>query len=270
MYEMLSKTEIKLSKEFIENGYIIKDILDKSSLELMTDFIFKNSIQKLKINTDISQKISFFNTVHHKLSAADLNEFRLFIISAINENKEFRNLYYKISKEYLEVLVGNELSMQKRLNLSIQMPHDNSSLLPIHADTWSGDSPFEIVVWLPLVDCFKTKTMFILPPKYASILEDEFFSNTVSSSDSIFQKIKDKLIWLKVNYGQVLIFNQNLPHGNVVNDEDETRWSMNCRFKGVFTPYNDKKIGEFFEPITLRAMSKLGLDYNLPKINKND
>ena len=138
------------------------------------------------------------------------------------------------------------------------------SSLPTKTSKYS----FEIVVWLPLVDCYNTKTMFILPPKYASILEDEFFSNLVSSSDSIFQKIKDKLVWLKVNYGQVLIFNQNLPHGNVVNDEDETRWSMNCRFKGVFTPYNDKKIGEFFEPITLRAMSKLGLDYKLPKINK--
>ena len=45
---------------------------------------------------------------------------------------------------------------------------------------------------------------------------------------------------------------------------------MNCRFKGVFTPYNDKKIGEFFEPITLRAMSKLGLDYKLPKIYITD
>ena len=35
-----------------------------------------------------------------------------------------------------------------------------------------------------------------------------------------------------------------------------------------FTPYNDKKIGEFYEPITLRICSKLGLEYNLPKLDK--
>ena len=64
---------------------------------------------------------------------------------------------------------------------------------------------------------------------------------------------------------EVLVFNQALPHGNRVNVEPETRWSMNCRFKGVFTPYGDKKIGEFFEPITLRAASRLGMDYQLPK-----
>ena len=50
------------------------------------------------------------------------------------------------------------------------------------------------------------------------------------------------------------------------NDEKETRWSMNCRFKSVFSPYGDKKIGEFFGPITLRAASELGVKYNLPKI----
>jgi hypothetical protein len=41
---------------------------------------------------------------------------------------------------------------------------------------------------------------------------------------------------------------------------------MNCRFKSVFTPYGDKKLGEFFEPVTLRAASKMGMDYKLPEI----
>ena len=59
--------------------------------------------------------------------------------------------------------------------------------------------------------------------------------------------------------------NQQLPHGNVVNNEKETRWSLNCRFKGIFSPYADKRIGEFYEPITLRPMSELGFGYKLPK-----
>ena len=51
-----------------------------------------------------------------------------------------------------------------------------------------------------------------------------------------------------------------------MNREKETRWSMNIRFKGLFTPYGDKKLGEFFEPITLRTISELGLKYKLPKM----
>ena len=155
--------------------------------------------------------------------------------------------------------------MQSRINLSIQLPKDDSSLLPIHADTWSGVSPFETVIWLPLVDCYKTKSMYILPPKKNEILNKLFLDKKIKKSDDIFEKIKKDLIWLEVKYGQVLIFDQSLPHGNRINKETETRWTMNCRFKSIFTPYADKKIGEFYEPITLKAASKRGIAYKLPK-----
>ena len=164
-------------------------------------------------------------------------------------------------KSYLSILVGNELSMQIKVNLSIQLPGDNSSLLPVHADTWSGDSPFEIVVWTPLVDCYKTKSMFLLPPSKTKRLSKNFKKFVDKNSEDLFKSIKNEVVWLNLKYGQILIFNQNLPHGNRINKEQETRWSMNCRFKGVFTPYGDKKIGEFFEPITLRAASRIGMEY---------
>ena len=87
------------------------------------------------------------------------------------------------------------------------------------------------------------------------------------SSEQIYKKLKKYLIWLDIKFGEALIFNQILPHGNVVNLENETRWSMNCRFKGIYTPYGDKKIGEFFDPVTLKPISKLAIKYKLPKIN---
>ena len=40
---------------------------------------------------------------------------------------------------------------------------------------------------------------------------------------------------------------------------------MNCRFKSLMSPYSDKRLGEFFEPITMRAATKFGLDYKFPK-----
>ena len=96
------------------------------------------------------------------------------------------------------------------------MPKDSSSLLPLHADTWSGVSPFEIVVWLPLVDCFKTKTMYILPANKIKKYEGKLIGKKIHSSEQIFNLIKKDLVWLKVNYGEILIFDQSLPHGNVV------------------------------------------------------
>ena len=55
------------------------------------------------------------------------------------------------------------VGLQKKVNLSIQLPKDDSSLLPVHSDVWQGDSPYELVLWIPLVNCAKTKSMYILP-----------------------------------------------------------------------------------------------------------
>ena len=260
MTSFLTREEIVISEEFEKKGYIIRNVIDKKSLKKIKSFF----ITEIRKYTDIKKKIDddlLLNDFHKFIKKENLNTIRLKLISAMQRNKNLRKLYYMISKDFLNTLVGNELSMQQRVNLSIQMPNDRSSLLPVHSDVWSGDSPFEIVVWIPLVDCYKTKTMYILPPKK----NNKIVLKKQKNSKKIFKHIKKDLVWPKVKYGEVLIFNQMLAHGNVVNKENETRWSMNCRFKGIFTPYGDKKLGEFFEPITLRKASQIALNFKPKK-----
>ena len=253
--DFLSKDEKNLGKEFIDQGYIIRPVANKDALD---------KIQKFATDKLSKKGNDSLDKTHENISIEELNTFRLDVIKEINEQPWMREAYYQIAKPYLDVLVGNELAMQLRVNLSIQMPGDESSLLPIHADTWSGDSPYEVVVWVPLVDCYDTKSMYFLPPKIAKSLSNNFKVHAQGNSDQLFRTIRDDVEWMKVDYGEVLVFNQIYPHGNVVNEEDETRWSMNCRFKSLFSPYKDKKIGEFFEPITMRPVTKIAMDYNLP------
>ena len=264
----LNKKEKNFSNEYEKKGYLLKDVDNIDSLAKIRK-IFVQSIKKnIKAKFNFQKDEDILNLIHKTIKSSELNDFRMKVINEINKNKEVRKLYYEVARKYLDILVGNELSMQLRINLSIQLPNDKSSLLPLHSDVWSGDSPYEIVVWLPLVNCYKTKTMYILPPSKYKKLKKIFLNKNVSSSEKIFKKIKKDLKWIEIKYGQVLLFNQCLPHGNIVNQEKETRWSLNCRFKGVFTPYNDKKIGEFFEPITLRKISVDGMKYELPKIDE--
>ena len=253
--DFLSKNEKILEKEFTNQGFIIREAASKDAL---------NKIQNFAIDILSKRGGSSLDSTHEIIDTNELNNFRLEVINKINAQPWLREAYYQVAKPYLDLLVGNELAMQSRVNLSIQLPEDDSSLLPIHADTWSGDSPFEVVVWLPLVDCFNTKSMFLLPPKAADSLSNNFKLHAQGDSEELFNSIKDEVNWIKINYGEVLIFNQAYPHGNRINQENETRWSMNCRFKGLFTPYSDKKIGEFFEPITLRPVSKIAMNYKLP------
>lgn len=260
----LTEAEKKLGDEFESKGYIIRPVADQSAFESIESTISRCISDQIKC--PLGENIEWLNNTHKKIKIENLNDFRLKIIQGINSEANFRRWYFLTARPYLDVLVGNELAMQMKVNLSIQLPQDASSLLPVHADTWSGDSPFEVVVWLPLVDCYKTKTMFLLPPKKAKILSEKFADKANGNSESLFKSIENDVEWITIKRGEVMIFNQTLPHGNRINLERETRWSMNCRFKGVFTPYADKKIGEFFEPVTLRRVSETSMAYSLPNL----
>lgn len=261
----LSQSEQQLSEEYLRNGYVIKPVADFEALNWMRDQFVRLVGDALGENFSLVPDF-ILNHIHEKVPVQELNTFRLNIIRGFNAVDGFREMYFRVARPYLEVLVGNELAMQLRVNLSIQFPNDDSSLLPVHADTWSGDSPYEVVVWLPLVNCYGTKAMYILPPSNTDDLNKNFSIKAGKSSEDLYNSIKNDVKWLEVKFGEVLIFDQALPHGNRVNLETETRWSMNCRFKGVFTPYGDKKLGEFFDPITLRAATKIGMSYKLPSI----
>ena len=162
-------------------------------------------------------------------------------------------------------VVGNELAMQRNLNLSIQLPRDDSSILPLHADVWDGDSPYEVVVWTPLVDCYQTKSMFILPRAQNAVAHERVADHQLSGVEDLYAAVESDMDWIDIKFGQILLFSQNLMHGNRMNVEETTRWSINCRFKSVMSPYAAKTLGEFFEPITLKPATKMGLRYRHPQ-----
>jgi len=257
----ISNEEKQLGEEFIHNGYVKKNVVEINALDKIKQELLNiiKSYDEIKIDPDVN-----LENVHKIIPVSKLNQFRLYCINEISKKDDLRAAYYKVFKNYTDLIIGNELVMQKKLNLSVQMPKDTSSLLTIHADTWSGDSPFETVCWLPMVDCVGTMSMFILPAYNYEIFSEKYNEFKNKNSDELLESLRNKLIWIEIKYGEALIFNQNLPHGNVVNEELNTRWSFNCRFKSIFTPYKDKKIGEFFEPISLKPTSKIGLKYKYP------
>ncbi|MDP6709259.1 MAG: hypothetical protein QF893_23215 [Alphaproteobacteria bacterium] len=259
----LDAEEAALSRRFLDDGHVVLPVADRPALDRLRDEIARLAAAHLGA-AEPEDGDAFLNGIHHQVTAEALNALRLAVINGINAPAWSRQAYFSLARRALECLVGNELAMQRRLNLSIQMPSDASALLAVHADVWDGDSPFEAVVWLPLVDSYRTKSMFLLSPEAERRHEADFARFQDKSTDDLFRAVEDDLVWLDVPYGSVLLFNQNLMHGNVVNAEAESRWSMNCRFKSLFSPYAGKRLGEFFEPITIRAASRVGMSYEMP------
>ncbi len=252
------------SKKFLEIGYVIRPIVNLEALNKIRDTVIQVAVDILE--TDIPKDKEFFlNSFHYLIDYNKLNDFRLSIYNKLNSFPWFKSLFYSLAESYIKSLVGNELVIQKRVNLSIQLPNDDSSLLPVHADVWNGDSPYELVMWIPIVNCYDSKSMFILPIGEENKISKSIKSFRTKSSEDLFDIIKGNIKWLDIKYGEVLLFSQNLMHGNIVNKENETRWSMNCRFKSLFSPYSSKKLGEFFEPLSIKPVTKLGMNYKFPK-----
>lgn len=258
--------EKEIAHPFLRDKYVIvpaEDIQALNAIRKQVAKITANSINcAIPADSDIDE---FLNTIHNQLTVETLNDVRLKVITEMNADPSFRTNYFKTARQALSLLAGNELAMQRRINLSIQLPNDDSSLLPVHADVWAGDSPYEVVLWIPLVNCYRTKSMYISDAELDEQIQANFTSFKNQSSEDLFHTIEPKVTFLDVPFGSVLLFSQNVMHGNRVNTENETRWSMNCRFKSILTPYHGKKMGDFFEPITLRPLTRLGLDYQLPE-----
>lgn len=255
--------ERSLGVRFLADGHLILPAEDRGALDRIRDRAAALAAAKLGVEPGDPDR--FLNRIHERVDGRRLNDVRMAAIEGLNAEPWIRPCYHRLARRALAAVVGNELAMQRRLNLSIQMPRDDSSVLPVHADSWDGDSPFEVVLWVPLVDCRATKSMFLLPPEQGRAVEAGFRSFDGKSTEDLFRAIEPALTWLDVPYGSVLLFSQNLMHGNRVNLEADTRWSMNCRFKSLLSPYAGKRLGEFFEPVTLRPATRIGMDYRFPE-----
>lgn len=252
-----------LVEEFNAQGYVIRDVEDRAALDALRHEVVKIAA-RLAEQPMPKDDGEFLDNLHNVVSVEKLNPLRLGVYREMNANAWFRPTYFRLGRSMIEELVGNELAMQNRINFSIQMPKEQTSLLDIHADVFSGETPYQVVQWMPLVDVSGTKSMFILPRTKSEPVVERF--KEFADMRALFAEVKKDLIWLDIPYGKVLIFCPNFLHGNVLNEEATTRWSMNCRFTGLFTPYDsaEKSLGSFYLPITVRPVTRVGMSYKQP------
>ena len=258
---------IKLQKNFEKKGYLIAPV-NRKKLDKIRSIIKKTICKKInyKPKNDFLCDTYFFNNFHKLIKKNKLNDVRFSAYHMINKNKSTCDLYYELAKPYLDELLGNEIAMQKKINLSIQMPNDKDSLLDMHSDIYAGESPFQTVVWIPLVDVYDTKAMFFTTPKVNQKLNDEILNKNKNTVKQIYNKNKKKFWFLKAKYGEVIIFSPLILHGNTVNITKETRFSLNCRFKSLLSPYDvtvksHRNIPNFYRPLNIKPMTKIGFNY---------
>jgi sporadic carbohydrate cluster 2OG-Fe(II) oxygenase len=74
-----------------------------------------------------------------------------------------------------------------------------------------------------------------------------------------------------MKFGEGMLFSPNCLHGNVMNLEKNTRWSINVRLKNLYSPYskiqeNEKKIGSFYNIFTPKIITQFNLKHSFDEI----
>jgi len=241
-------------------GFEIIDLNNKKS-ELE---IFRSTINETIIRHYPDQHVDLQH-LHH-LEIPNMNAIRLECFKAINNIKGLDEILERLAGENLTRILGPDLLVQKKLNLSIQTPGDKSSILEPHSDCWSGDSPFQINLWIPLTDTFGTNSMFLfdIPESISTITR-------IHSGAQIEAKTPiDRQRFLSFKYGQILLFNPALIHGNVLNETEKTRVSLNIRFKSLFSPdavSTSRSSGTYYRLFKLSNWTKLAFNLNEANLN---
>lgn len=254
----------KIAQNLIKHGYFKFKLVPHK---------FKNahSILTSVLKSKIKKKFNSLNKIHQKIKIEELNDLRLFIFKKLNKNVVFKKNIFDSAKIFILETVGNELSSSD-INLSIQFPSDKSSLLDMHTDFFSGESIFQINLWIPFENVKNTQSMFIIDPKESLKILKKIKNDKNIDFEKINQKYKKKMRWINLRKGEGILFSPNCLHGNILNNEKNTRWSINVRYKNLFSPYtnlsNEKKIGSFYKPFSLKAVTIFNLKHNFDEIIK--
>ncbi len=248
-------------QEFSEQHYLVFENEDSKAHALFAATLCK-AIEEVtgEVVTDLS-------LLHEFISADAINSIRIKAFRALNDLPNWRKMYYNFAASRLKALFGPDISIQMKLNLSIQMPQDAGSVLVMHSDTLSGQSPFECVLWTSITDAFDSNAMYMFSVDDSAELYKLMASYQHKGMNQLFDDHKHKSVPLNVTAGTNVLFSSTLFHGNQLNETDKTRVSLNCRFKSLFSPEyatspHERVTGTFYEPLFISPITRIGLNYN--------
>jgi len=199
---------IEVKNKIIIKNYNIKDfnfykyffdILKKytQELDLLHNHLPKHLFSKEIVKRENDQKLPIHKILYKIDDGYDLDNPK--------ENSGFLNLFDRFVL-YLSKNVFNEhLIYQRRPTIRVNFPNNKA------VGTWHRDSEYnhpleEINIWIPITNSINTNAIWI---------ESEFDKND-------FKPINTK-------YGEYIIFDSGLKHGNQINIENKTRISFDFR-----------------------------------------
>ena len=247
-----------MNSTFKTSGF---EIIPADDLSALNNFqrLIRDTSHKLIGEKTNGVVIDDLNSLHKAFkSPEDANSFRLKLTSQLSNQVDTGTKVFEIFRTKLEPLVGPDVLVQKTPNLVFQPP-EYPIPTELHRDA-PANSPYEVIVWLPFVDCFNTKSMYVLDREHSQIAAEHIKQNP-NDKNGFDEILLEHAALMEVPYGSALIFWSGLFHGSIINKESESRLSMNIRYKNLFSPTGLKDQLRYFNVLQTSQLTELGLDF---------
>ena len=192
-------------------------------------------VERINISNGSEKNIDFVRKAMAKMSKAEINRSMIDILKFTNLSEMIINSFPKL----VESLCGKELFIQRRATIIMNVPGEGQAKQWPHYELMSGISPFTYIIWAPLHDLEdKSGAYYIDQKESLKIMKKEQAAGLVNGPTVLNMMQKQKPTRLK--FGQAIIFNPFVLHGNISFNSKFARIACNVRFQSYNKPLLQK------------------------------
>jgi len=193
-------------------------------------------IGSIKISSHSKKNI---DTVRKEIAKMSKGEINKSMIDFLTFNKNLSEMMINSFPTLVEKLCGKELFIQRRAHTTINAPGDDQAKQVAHYEMISGISPFTYIIWAPLHDLDDDGGAYHIDLKTSLSIMEKGEANGLVSGPEVLNFMGNKKP-ARLKFGQAIIFNPFVIHGNIPFNSELARIACNVRFQSFNKPLLQK------------------------------
>ena len=213
------------------SGYAVCPIENMQLFKKLRD----SFVEKMNISTASKKNINVVRKAMAKMSKAEINRSMINLLTFT----DLSDMMINSCPSLVETLCGKELFIQRRAHTIINVPGSEHSKQWTHYEMMSGISPFTYVIWAPLHDLEDDGGAYHIDQKVSlKVMKKEQKAGLVNGP-TVFNMMNNQKP-PRLKFGQVIVFNPFVIHGNVPFNSKFARIACNVRFQSCNKPLLQK------------------------------
>ena len=223
---------MKLYNELVNGyGYSVFSIKNMHILENLR----KEFVDRIFNSNNSNKNISDVRRLLAQMSKAEINKSMVSLLSFTNLSE----MMIDACSDIVEELCGKELFIQRRAHTIINVPGEGQAKQWTHYELMSGISPYTYVIWTPLHDLDDNGGVYYIDlDRSSQIMKEEEKTGVVNGKRVL--NLMEHQKPTKLKFGEAIIFNPFVLHGNVSFESNFARVACNVRFQSINKPLLQK------------------------------